>query len=344
MGSTPVRRVLVGSVVIGGVVAGATVARHFARRRPLLAPVADELRHPFLYLDMTVANERMLRIGRRAIAMPRPIRPGVSVRDEHLPADDDGPGPRVVVYEPAQRTRPSGAVVWIHGGGLIMGTPEQGHDWCSRLADELGVVVASVGYRLAPEHPYPAAVIDCHRALRWVADHADDLGIDPARIAVGGDSAGGGLAAATCLRARDLGGPSVAFQLLNYPMLDDRTTLHDDHGGRGVFVWTNASNRFGWTSYLGTVPTATSETDAHAVPARADDLSGLPPAWIGVGDLDLFYAEDVDYAERLAAAGVACTLHVEPGMYHGADAVVGSAPAMRAYRDAMVDALRQALA
>jgi acetyl esterase/lipase len=232
--------------------------------------------------------------------------------------------------------------LWIHGGGLIMGTPEQDDHWLSWLADELGILVVSVDYRLAPEHPYPAGLDDCMDALRWLHDAADELGVDPDRIAVGGASAGGGLAAAVALRARDEGGPPLRLQLLNYPMLDDRTVLRDDHGGTGAFVWTPASNRFAWTAYLGGLPRHDDDR-THAAPARATDLSDLPPAWIGVGDLDLFHAEDLDYARRLDEHGTSCELVVESGMYHGADALAVSAPRMQAYRESMLDALRLAL-
>ena len=154
---------------------------------------------------------------------------------------------------------------------------------------------------------------------------------------MGGDNAGGGLTAALCQLARDRGGPGICFQLLNYPMLDDRTVLRTDHDGRGVFVWTPDSNRFGWSAYLGHEP---SHDDAppHAAPAWTTDLTGLPPAWIGVGDLDLFLDEDVDYAARLEAAGVPCELHLEPGMYHGADAVRAQAATSRRFRDQMTAA------
>jgi acetyl esterase/lipase len=267
---------------------------------------------------------------------------GVEVTERTTTGTDGDPDTRVVLYEPASRTRPSGALLWIHGGGLVMGRPEQANTWCSTLAAELGILVVSVDYRLAPEHPFPAGLTDCVTALRWLHDQADDLGVDPDRIAVGGDSAGGGLAAALCQRNRDEGGPPVCFQLLNYPMLDDRTVLRADHDGRGEFIWTPRSNRFGWSASLGGPPSA-ADLPAHAAPARTTDLTGLPPAWIGVGDLDLFHDEDVDYAERLLAAGVACELHVEPGMFHGADQIVLKAPRMRAYRERMVTALGDAL-
>ncbi len=254
----------------------------------------------------------------------------------------DGGSIRILVHEPDARTRPSGALLWIHGGGLVMGRPEQSADFCERTARDLGILVANVDYRLAPDDPFPAGLDDCMDALAWLHDHADDLGIDPAAIAVGGDSAGGGLAAAVAQRAHDEGTHRVAFQALVYPMLDDRTVAQPDHAGRGRFVWTPESNAFGWTAYLGRRP-GSDDVPAYAAPARRADLSGLPPAWVGVGDLDLFHDEDVDYARRLEAAGVPCDLHVVPGWYHGADALAAKAPSSVEFHRRLAAALRSAL-
>ena len=210
--------------------------------------------------------------------------------------------------------------------------------------DEAGVLVASVDYRLAPERPFPAGLTDCHAALRWLHAHAEERGVDPARIAVGGDSAGGGLAAALVQLAHDRGEVPVAFQLLVYPMLDDRTVLEADDDGTEHFVWSRRSNRFGWTAYLGHEPTVESAPE-YAAPARREDLSGLPPAWIGVGDLDLFHAEDLAYAARLRAAGVACEVHEVPGMYHGADVLHAfRTPLTADFLERMIAALRRATA
>ncbi|MGZ7014624.1 MAG: alpha/beta hydrolase [Acidimicrobiales bacterium] len=329
-------------LALAATAAGAVVtARTVRRRGPELAPVADDLRTPVLYLPLSLRGPVGLRLMRALPAPERGIVPSVDVVSRTIPTSDGHPL-RAVLYERSGRNRPRGALLWIHGGGMVLGAPEQGHDLCSRWADELGLLVASVDYRLAPEHPCPAGLEDCYRALCWLHDQADVLGVDAERIAVGGDSAGGGLAAALSQMARDRGGPAIRFQLLEYPMLDDRTVLRTDHRGTGAFVWTPRSNRFAWTAYLGHAPTV-GGAPPYAAPARTDDLTGLPPAWVGVGDLDLFHDEDVDYARRLTEAGVACELHVEPGMYHGADSVLAAAPTSRSVRDRMTAALAAGL-
>lgn len=329
------RRVAAG-VALGALVAGAV---RWWRMRRWVAEVRPELRTPLLYVPMDVASDAALQVGRRAVVRPTEVRAGIESRREVVHAEPPVP---IVRYERPDRARPSGAVLWIHGGGTVMGTPDGAHAFCSRLADELDVLVVSVDYRLAPEDPFPAALLDGAAALRWLHDHAEEEGVDPARIAVGGDSAGGGFAASLAQHALDAGGPPIAFQALVYPMIDDRTTLRHPADGRPHFVWTAASNRFAWTAYLGHAPSMAPERP-HAAAARRDDLAGLPPAWIGVGDLDLFLEEDVDYAERLEAAGVPCELHVEPGMYHGADALLPDAPSMRAFRDRLVAAIAAAI-
>jgi acetyl esterase/lipase len=327
------------ALTITALLAGAAAYR-VSRTHRRLVDVAEELRDPKLYVPTTISNDTVLKVMRKlaGAAPPGPIAPGVTVSTERIAAAGR-PDVRVLVYEPAERTRPSGALVWIHGGGLILGTPEQGNALCSRFAAELGIVVVSVDYRLAPEHPFPAGLDDCATALNWTHEQTERLGIDTARVAVGGDSAGGGLAAALAQRAHDEGGPPICFQLLQYPMLDDRTALRE---GPETFVWTRASNRYAWQAYLGH-PVGQDETRAHSVPARRHDLAGLPPAWIGVGSIDLFQVEDAAYALRLEAAGVSTEYLEVPGMYHAAEVFVPDAPSMIAFVDAMVEALRAAL-
>lgn len=242
-------------------------------------------------------------------------------------------------------------ILHLHGGGLIIGSATQGDPLCRRLADELGAVAISVDYRMPPEHPYPTPLDDAYAALQWLAAQPD---VDPERIAVIGESAGGGLAASLALLARDRGEIALAGQVLAYPMLDDRTDESAAAHLRMLRLWNGPSNRLGWGLYLGAGsalahpagPTATTLDAAsleRAVPARRPDLTGLPSTWIGVGTLDLFHAEDVEYARRLTEAGVPTELHVIPGAYHGFDASEPTAPVSRDFVQRQVDALRRML-
>jgi acetyl esterase/lipase len=242
-------------------------------------------------------------------------------------------GVGVRLYRPANAKDPGPALLWIHGGGYIIGRAVQDDVLCRRFARVLGATVASVEYRLAPEHPYPTPVQDCYSALTWLARLP---AVDPAQVAIGGGSAGGGLAAALALLARDRGDVPVAAQLLVYPMLDDRSADRTDLDDDGYRLWNRSSNRFGWDAYLG---------DANrnvAVPARHEDLSGLPPAWIGVGTLDLFHDEDLAYGERLKAAGVPCEVHVVPGAFHGFDAVAAKAEVSQSFFNSQCTFLQKA--
>ncbi|WP_243057500.1 alpha/beta hydrolase fold domain-containing protein [Nocardioides sp. SR21] len=276
----------------------------------------------------------------RAAVSPRLV-PLLRKGIQRLPADPDfvesavSPTAAVRVYRPAHAPSPSPALLYIHGGGLLIGSPLQDEAALRSIADELGVVVATVRYRLAPEHRYPAARDDCYDALRWLADQP---GVDPTRVAIGGGSAGGGLAAATALHTRDRGGPALCLQLLVYPMLDDRTAVRPDPDSACRRLWSNEANHYGWSSYLGHQP-GLPGVDPTAAPARCDDFAGLPPAWIGVGTLDLFHDEALAYAARLRAAGVACTTGVVPGAFHGFDAFAGK-PVVREFRASQVAALR----
>lgn len=204
------------------------------------------------------------------------------------------------------------ALLWIHGGGYVLGSAKMDDALCVRLAAETEATVAAVDYRLAPDHSFPAALDDCYEALAWLAGHPD---VDPARLAVAGASAGGGLAAALALRVRDRGEIDLAAQLLVYPMLDDRTGLYADPFPATRRLWNAESNRLGWCAYLGDA------APDEVAPARRGDLSGLAPAWIGVGTLDVLHDEAVRYAHRLQAAGVRTELSTVPGAFHGFDAV-----------------------
>lgn len=217
-------------------------------------------------------------------------------------------------------TEPAPALLWIHGGGYLIGDASIDDGLCRRFSRELGITVASVDYRLAPQHPYPAALDDCYAALTWLAGLP---AVDAARVAIGGASAGGGLAAALALRARDRAEVAPALQLLVYPMLDDRSAqLPPNPNYR---LWDSRSNRFGWNAYLG------GADPQLAVPARHADLSGLAPAWIGVGTLDLFFSENLVYADRLRDAGVPCDLEVVPGAFHAFDRLAARTSVARSF-------------
>jgi acetyl esterase/lipase len=274
----------------------------------------------------------------------RPPRPpaDVTVEDLTIPGPEEGPAVRVRLYRPEGLGRPAPALLWIHGGGFIIGRPEQDERSSIAYARELGVLVVAVAYRLAPEHPFPAPLEDCYAALRWLHGQAGPLGVDPDRIAIGGASAGGGLAAGLVLLAHDRGEVRPAFQLLIYPMLDDRTALRADAGGARHRVWNARSNAYGWRSYLATDPGGAG-VSPYAAPARREDLSGLPPAWLGVGTIDLFHEEDLTYARRLSDSGVPCEVQVVPGAFHAFDILFLKAEVVRTFWQSHVAALRRAL-
>lgn len=238
-------------------------------------------------------------------------------------------GVRLHIYRPEVR-QSRAALLWIHGGGFIIGGAIQDDRFCAETCRELGIVIVSVDYRLAPEHPFPAALDDCHRAWSWLRDSAEPLGIDPARIVIGGQSAGGGLAATLVQRVHDGDGPGAAAQWLFSPMLDDRTAADRTLDPIEHRVWSNRSNAIGWRAYLGRAPGAAGLPD-YAVAARRRDLGELPPGWIGVGDIDLFHDEDRAYAERLRAAGVEVAFVTVPGAPHGFEAWAADSRPARAF-------------
>jgi acetyl esterase/lipase len=305
--------------------------------------VHPELRPSVRWVPRFSINRLLLRLIRRL--KPRRVRlpEGVTVEDVRIPGPAGAPDLRVRKYETAWRAPGGAALLWIHGGGYILGQPEQSDAVCGRFAKELGILVIAVDYRLAPEHPFPAPLEDCYAALSWMHARAGELGISPDRLAIGGDSAGGGLAAALAQLTRDRKQIQPVFQLLLYPMLDDRTATRVDHKGTGKYLWTPSSNVFGWTSYLAQKPGGPA-VPKYAAPARMEDLTGLPPAWVGVGTLDLFYEEDVAYARRLQASGVPCELDEVPGAFHAFEVIAGDAAISRSFIDRQVAVLKRALA
>jgi acetyl esterase/lipase len=285
-----------------------------------------ELQKAARWVPRAPISQRTLPIVRALQKLQRPAAAGVEV----LTTSD---GVHIRLHRPADPTATGPALLWIHGGGYVIGSAQQDDALCRRFVERLGITVAAVDYRLAPEHPHPAGLQDCHNALTWLAGLP---AVDPTRVAIGGASAGGGLAAALAFEARDRGMVNPAVQLLVYPMLDDRSSERTELDTVEYRLWDRTANRWGWSSYLGTAdPSA-------AVPARRTDLAGLAPAWIGVGSNDLFHDEDLAYAQALTEAGVPCEVEVVPGAFHGFDGVVPKANVSRAFFDSQCAVLKGA--
>lgn len=317
--------------VFGLVLVGGVLWRWRAVRQ-----AAPGTRGPLSWVPLTVRGPLSLAIGRRLPLGGGKVPKNVNIREMTLG------GVRVFVYEPAGREPATGAIFWIHGGGFILGQADFDHDLCSWFADELGVVVVSVEYRLAPEHPFPAGLQDCYAALKGMYNAAAELSISPDRIVVAGGSAGGGLAASLTQLAVDRGEVPVAFQALLYPMLDDRTGAEPAAKRRTHLTWTTTSNRYAWSCYLS--GPKDSSMKAYAVPGRREDLSGLPPAWIGVGDIDLFYNEDLDYSRRLQDSGVSTEFFSAHRMFHSAERIcLDRSDVTREFRARLLAALRHAV-
>lgn len=298
-------------------------------------------------LDLSLETLPMARAGMGEMmkmllaAAPKPAIP-IETGEVFAPGPAGAPDVRVLTYKPAGAKGPMPAYLHIHGGGYVIGVPEMNAAQNQNVAASLGCFVASVDYRLSPETPHPGPVEDCYAALKWLHANAADLGVDVGRIAIGGESAGGGLAAALALVARDRGEVPLCFQCLTYPMIDDRVAVDPDPNPYvGHHLWKAEQNHFGWSALLGHEP-GRDGVSPYAAAARAEDLAGLAPALIMVGALDLFLEEDIEYARRLMRAGVPTELHVYPGAYHGFEMSPDAQVTQAMLRDRMA-ALKRAL-
>ncbi len=292
-----------------------------------LKPIVDLIPSTQITADNLSAFREL---GAQAVVLGDPDAAGVVREEIVVPGQDHDV--ECLLYKPRVQTAGKPGYLHVHGGGYIMGSPEGSDISNIAICAQLGATVLSVRYRLAPEHPIPAPLDDCYAGLAWLHDNAASLGVDRNRIAVGGESAGGGLAAALAIKARDVGVYAVCHQHLTYPMLDNLTGSAAQPGDPlvGEFVWTRARNQYGWSSYLGDAPAA-----APQVPARLEDFAGLPRTWMFTAGLDLFRDENIDYARRLMAAGIAVELQVYEGACHGFQFVPGTSFQKRYAHDHM---------
>ncbi len=290
-----------------------------------------------------VLTPETLAAARRAPLLPPLPQPMPQPIERHIPGAAGSPDVHITIVDPAPERKNKPVFLHTHGGGYVL--PNSGlYPLIQSIARDCGCVVVSVDYRMAPDAHFPSSLDDNYAGLLWTYRNADELGIDRTRIAIGGESAGGGHAAALAIRARDLAEVPVIFQCLLYPMLDDRTgSSRPVPSSMGKFIWNAQCNRFGWTALLG-VPAGSMKVPAGSVPARVENLAGLPPAWIGTGSIDLFAEEDIAYAGRLLAAGVPTELAVFPGGYHAFDIIVPQAGVSKRFTASWTSALRRAFA
>jgi acetyl esterase/lipase len=283
--------------------------------------------------------QRRAAVTQLLAAIEIPPNPNVTSEDRMVPGPDGAPDIKVRIYRPTDATGTLPGIYFIHGGGMILGDIDGEDAVATQICERVDAVVVSVEYRLAPEYPYPAPVQDCYAGLVWMARNAGELRFDPDRLAVYGGSAGGGLTIATSMLARDRGFPALRFQMPIYPMIDDRNETPSSHEITDIGLWDRAGNIEAWKWYLGD-----GKPDQYAAPARAEDLTGLPPTFIDVGTVDLFRDEDITFAMRLMQAGVPTELHVNPGAYHAAEVFAPECELSGVIWARRIEALRRAFA
>jgi acetyl esterase len=286
--------------------------------------------------DVNAARAIQARM-RETANIPRPTDDRITEVEKIISRPDSESNITIRIYTPKERKGLLPSLVFYHGGGFVMGDLESTHPRCLRLSSDGGAIVVSVDYRLAPEHPFPAGIEDCYTALQWTADHAGAIGADPQQLAVGGVSAGGCLAAGVALMARDREGPSIGFQLLIYPVLDDRLQTSSMRNGADYPIWNSRNCRDMWHHYLGAPQKVVSP---YAAPARAKSLSRLPPAYIATAEYDPLRDEAIQYALRLLQAGVPVELHQYAGTVHGFDGLLPSTVSKQA-ADELVTVFRR---
>lgn len=291
--------------------------------------------------DYEDLQERRAQLDTMLAQLPgyEPERP-LEIRDEFVPGPQGAPDLRVRIYAPAGRGGAVPGLLYIHGGGFVLGTIEMSEAAVKAYADKLGIVVVSVDYRLAPENPYPAPVEDCYAALVWMANKASELRIDPERIGIAGESAGGGLAAGVTLLVRDRGGPSLVFQYLAVPEIDDRLETPSMVEYVDTPVWNRPNAIFSWKSYLGDIEPGGLDVPIFAAPARATDLSGVPPAVVTACQFDPLRDEDIMYAQGLMKAGIPVELRHYSATFHGSTVITEAAVTKRMQDDAIEDLRR----
>jgi acetyl esterase/lipase len=305
----------------------------------LKGPVTRMMSMP---MNISFENIAAARNAPRPMMQNPPVIKGVISEDRMAPGPQGAPAVPVRIYRPEKEKGVLPALLWMHGGGYMFGNIEQEDLLAKQFTLGGNCITASVEYRLAPENPFPAPLEDCYAALKWLAAHASELKIDPSRIAIGGASAGGGLASGLALLARDRAEVNLIFQMLVYPMMDDRNINPASDSLPETILWTRKNNLLGWRAYLGCEPGG-KELSCYAAASRALDLKGLPPAYITVGDLDLFAQEDIEFARKLIVASVPTELHVYPGACHAFDMMVPDADISKRFNADIHRALRRAL-